>query len=43
MKEYLELFPEAGKEMFKEFGFDMTMDTSHVEEDEMTSTIKLKK
>ena len=43
LKEYFELFPEAGKEMMKEFGFDMTMDTSHIEEDEMTSTIKLKK
>jgi len=43
LKEYFELFPEAGKEMVKEFGFDMTMDASHIEEDEITSTIKLKK
>jgi hypothetical protein len=43
LKEYFELFPEAGKEMVKEFGFDMTMDTSHIQEDEITSTIKLKK
>ena len=43
LKEYFELFPESGKEMIKEFGFDMIMDTSHIEEDEMTSTIKLKR
>jgi hypothetical protein len=43
LKEYFELFPEAGKEMMKEFGFDMTMDTSHIEEDETTMIIKLKK
>ncbi len=43
LKEYFELFPEAGKEMMKEFGFDMTMDTSRIEEGVMTSTIKLKK
>ena len=43
LKEYFELFPEAGKEMMKEFGFDMTVDTSHIEEDETTMIIKLKK
>ena len=43
LKEYMELFPEAGKEMMKEFGFDMTIDTSHIEKNEITSKIKLKK
>jgi len=43
LKEYLELTMEAFKEMFKEFGFDMSADLSHIEEDEMTTTIKLKK
>jgi len=43
LKEYLELGMEAGKGMFKEFGFEVSSDMSHIEEDEMTSTIKLKK
>ena len=43
LKEYMELTMEAFKEMFKEFGFDMSADWSHIEEDEMTTTIKLKK
>ena len=43
LKEYLEVAMEAGKVMFNEFGFDMTSDMSHIEENEITSTIKLKK
>jgi len=43
LKEYYELSMEAGKEMMKEFGFDMSVDTSHIEEDTITSIIKLKK
>jgi len=30
LKEYYELSMEAGKEMMKEFGFDMSVDTSHI-------------
>jgi len=40
LKEYYELSMEAGKEMMKDFGFDAT---SHIEEDTITSIIKLKK
>ena len=43
LKEYYELSMEAGKEMMKDFGFDMSVDTSHIEEDTITSIIKLKK
>jgi len=40
LKEYWELFNEAGKEMVDDFGFDMT---SHIEEDDTTTIVKLKK
>ena len=40
LKEYWELFNEAGKEMVEDFGFDMT---SHIEEDSAITIIKLKK
>ena len=40
LKEYWELFNEAGKEMVEDFGFDMT---SHIEEDSAITVIKLKK
>jgi hypothetical protein len=40
LKEYWELFNEAGKEMMKDFGFDMK---GHIEEDAITTTIKLQK
>ncbi len=40
LKEYWELFNEAGKEMIEDFGFDMT---SHIEEDDVTTIVKLRK
>jgi len=40
LKEYWELSNETGKEMMKDFGFEAT---SHIEEDTITSIIKLKK
>jgi len=40
LKEYWELSSEAGKEMMKDFGFEAT---SHIEEDTITTIIKLKK
>jgi len=40
LKEYWELSSEAGKEMFKDFGFDMA---SHIEEENTITIIKLKK
>jgi len=43
LKEYFELYNEAGKEMAEDFGFDMAMDTTHIEEDTTTIIIKLKK
>ena len=43
LKEMFELGNKAMKEMVKEFGFDGYMDTSHIEEDEFTVIIKLKK
>jgi hypothetical protein len=43
LKEYFELFSKAGKQMFKEFGLDGHIDTSHIEEDKTTMILKLKK
>ncbi len=43
LKEYWEVFNEAGKEMVEDFGFDMYTDASHIEEDEVATIIKLKK
>jgi len=40
LKEYWELSMEAGKEMMKDFGFDMT---SHIEDENTITIIKLKK
>jgi hypothetical protein len=41
LKEYYELMNEAGKGMAKEFGFDMTIDTSQIDEDITTVILKL--
>lgn len=43
VKEYYELMNEAGKGMAKDFGFDMTIDTSQIDEDITTVTLKLSK
>ncbi|MFQ6065382.1 MAG: hypothetical protein ACE5L6_07900 [Candidatus Bathyarchaeia archaeon] len=43
LKEYWEVFNEAGKEMVEDFGFDMRVDASRIEEDEVATIIKLKK
>ena len=43
VKEYFELFNESGKEMAEDFGFDMIMDTAHIEENTSTTIIKLRK
>lgn len=42
LKEYLELVGKAMLEMFKEFGFDGHLDTSNIEEHEITTILKLK-
>jgi hypothetical protein len=43
MKEYWELMNEAVKGLAKDFGFDMTFDTSQIEEDPIAIIIKLPK
>ena len=43
LKEMYGWFIDPGKEMFKDLGFDVTVDTTHIEEDEITYIIKLKK
>ena len=43
MKEYFELMNEAGKGMAKDFGFDMTIDTSQIDADATTVTLTLAK
>ena len=43
LKEMYGWFNDPGKEMFKDLGFDVTVDTSHIEEDKVTYIIKLKK
>ena len=43
LKEMYGWFNDPGKEMFIDLGFDVTVDTSHIEEDEITYIIKLKK
>jgi hypothetical protein len=41
LREYFELMNESGRGMAKEFGIDVIPDTTHIEENTITITIKL--
>ena len=43
LKEMYEWFNDPGKEVFEDLGFDVIVDTSRIEENEITYTVKLKK